>query len=81
MVMSEDNGKAQGPSSKGKGRDMGENGWEDDEQWEESVGPKVPSSYNEEMTTGERYSNDRTEIDELSAEPDVCFMLNWSCNC
>jgi hypothetical protein len=74
MVMSEDRGNARGPLSKGNGCDTGDNGWEDDEQWEKSVGPKVPSSYDEEMTTGEKASNGRTEIpDELRPAPDVCL--------
>lgn len=74
MVMSEDRGNTQGPLSKGKGRDTGDNGWEDDEQWDESVGPKVPSSYDEDMT-GEKASNCREVIpDEPSFQPDVCFV-------
>ena len=68
-------------SEKGKGHDMGNDGWEDDEQLEESVGPKVPSSYDKKMTTGDMDFNGRITIsDELSPKPEVCFVLNWSCN-
>jgi hypothetical protein len=78
MVVSEDNGNARGPLSKGKERDTGDDEWDDDEQWEQSAGPKVPSSYDpssyeEEMTTGEKDSNGRWKIDELGPEPDVCL--------